>query len=99
MSVYTSRDILCFFLAIFFPYISVLIKTGCSVDLLINIALSILGHLPGVIHAFYIIHKHRDYVEIIDEGGLPYAIVPQDQVQVVPGAVQAGYGATSTARG
>jgi len=31
--------------------------TGCSCDLLINIALTILGVLPGHVHAFWIIYK------------------------------------------
>ncbi|KAL1916810.1 uncharacterized protein VTP21DRAFT_5514 [Calcarisporiella thermophila] len=57
---YSGKDFGLFILALFFPYLSVFFKTGCSVDLLINVALSILGHIPGIIHAFYIIHMHRD---------------------------------------
>ena len=43
--------------AIFFPPIAVLIRFGLSGKLLINIILTLLGGLPGVIHAFYVISK------------------------------------------
>ncbi|GAA5884567.1 hypothetical protein JCM3774_000944, partial [Rhodotorula dairenensis] len=31
--------------------------TGCSCDLLINIALTLLGYIPGHLHSFYLIYK------------------------------------------
>ncbi|KAI8917302.1 UPF0057-domain-containing protein [Powellomyces hirtus] len=48
-----------YLLAFFLPPLGVFFKRGCSADLLINIALSILGYIPGIAHAFYIIHTHR----------------------------------------
>lgn len=48
---------LLYFLALFIPPIPVFMKTGCGVDLLINIVLWCLGWIPGVIHAWWIISK------------------------------------------
>lgn len=45
----STSDILLYFLALFLPPLSVFLKTGCDSNFLINIALSILGWLPGVI--------------------------------------------------
>ncbi|KDQ60297.1 hypothetical protein JAAARDRAFT_32678 [Jaapia argillacea MUCL 33604] len=50
-------DILLYFIALFIPPIPVFLKTGCGVDLLINILLWILGWIPGVIHAWWIISR------------------------------------------
>lgn len=55
----TAREaieiILLVILAIIFPPIVALIERGCSGALLLNILLTILGWLPGVIHAIYLI--------------------------------------------
>lgn len=48
------------------------IKRGlCSADSFINIALCILGYLPGLLHAWYIISSYpeSDYEEIPNDGG------------------------------
>jgi len=45
-------------LAIFFPPLPVAVKRGLSMDLAINICLSILGYFPGLIHACYIISMY-----------------------------------------
>ncbi|EEQ40675.1 hypothetical protein EJF18_50039 [Clavispora lusitaniae] len=50
-----SRDWFLVLLAIFVPPIPVAVKRGLSMDLLINILLCLLGFLPGLIHACYII--------------------------------------------
>ncbi|KAI3572437.1 plasma membrane proteolipid 3 [Fusarium oxysporum f. sp. albedinis] len=55
----TLSDICKFIFAIFLPPIGVLLERGCwHADLLINILLTILGYLPGVLHAIYIILKY-----------------------------------------
>jgi uncharacterized membrane protein YqaE (UPF0057 family) len=54
----TCTDICKFLLAFFLPPLGVLAEKGCGVDLLINIALTILGYIPGIIHACYIILKY-----------------------------------------
>ncbi|KIW21330.1 hypothetical protein PV08_01910 [Exophiala spinifera] len=67
-------DIFLGLLAVLFPPIAVWIKSGiCSCDSLINILLCMLGYIPGLIHAWYIIARNpeRDYdYEPLDaEGG------------------------------
>lgn len=42
-------------LAVVFPPCGVFCATGCSYDLIINILLTILGWIPGVLHAFYVL--------------------------------------------
>lgn len=42
-------------IAIFLPPLAVLLRKGCSGSLLINIVLTILGWIPGVIHAWFVI--------------------------------------------
>ena len=50
-------DLLKIILAIIFPPLGVAVETGMSRDLLINILLTLLGFIPGVIHALYVILK------------------------------------------
>lgn len=48
-------------LAIIFPPIAVWVKRGlCSADSLINILLCVLGFIPGLLHAWYIIAKYPE---------------------------------------
>ncbi|KAJ5719206.1 hypothetical protein N7493_007661 [Penicillium malachiteum] len=59
-----SSDVFLAILAVFFPPIAVWIKAGiCTADSIINIALCLLGYIPGLIHAWYIILKYpeQDY--------------------------------------
>ncbi|KAF2090601.1 UPF0057-domain-containing protein [Saccharata proteae CBS 121410] len=53
----STSDVLLYFLALFLPPVPVFLKRGCGADFLINICLTILGWIPGVIHAWYIITK------------------------------------------
>lgn len=48
----SGSDICLYFLSLFFPPLGVAIKRGCGADLLINIGLSLLAWIPGVIHAW-----------------------------------------------
>ncbi|KAI0098265.1 hypothetical protein GGR51DRAFT_431323 [Nemania sp. FL0031] len=58
-------------IAILFPPLPVWVKCGlCSADSIINILLCILGYIPGLLHAWYIIAKFPDTDE--------YERVPQD---------------------
>ncbi len=43
---------------LFFQPIGVLMERGCGTDLLINILLTLLGYIPGLIHACYIVCKY-----------------------------------------
>ncbi|KAK9369619.1 hypothetical protein V1509DRAFT_645795 [Lipomyces kononenkoae] len=40
--------------SLFIPPLGVLFISGCSVDLLINVGLTLLGYLPGLLHALYL---------------------------------------------
>lgn len=58
-------------IAILFPPLPVWVKRGiCSADSIINIALCVLGFLPGLLHAWYIIGKYPD---------IEYGYSPVDQ--------------------
>ncbi|KAI8347636.1 putative stress response RCI peptide [Choanephora cucurbitarum] len=45
---------------ILLPPLGVFFMRGCGADFWINICLTILGYLPGHIHAFYVLVKERD---------------------------------------
>ncbi|KIW40398.1 uncharacterized protein PV06_07602 [Exophiala oligosperma] len=55
----STSDVLLYFLAIFLPPVAVFLKTGCDSNFLINILLTILGWIPGCLHAWYVITKHE----------------------------------------
>jgi uncharacterized membrane protein YqaE (UPF0057 family) len=55
---FTSSDICKIILAIILPPLGVFAEKGCECDLLINIGLTLLGYIPGIIHALYIIFKY-----------------------------------------
>ncbi|KIN02352.1 hypothetical protein OIDMADRAFT_18935 [Oidiodendron maius Zn] len=48
----SSSDIFLYILAIFLPPLAVFFKRGCGADFLINIGLSILGWIPGVVRKY-----------------------------------------------
>jgi uncharacterized membrane protein YqaE (UPF0057 family) len=50
-------DIVRLICAIFFPPLGVFLQTGFSSQLLLNILLTLLGYIPGIIHAVWIIAK------------------------------------------
>ncbi|KAL1836426.1 hypothetical protein VTJ49DRAFT_5162 [Mycothermus thermophilus] len=56
-----STDCFLVLLAVLFPPLPVWVKRGiCSADSFINILLFILGYLPGLLHAWYIIARYPD---------------------------------------
>ncbi|KUI52514.1 Plasma membrane proteolipid 3 [Cytospora mali] len=52
---FTGSDIFKIILAIILPPLGVFLERGCGADLLINILLTILGYIPGIIHALYVL--------------------------------------------
>jgi len=54
----TCSDVCKFILAILLPPVGVFMERGCNKDLAINILLTVLGYIPGIIHAMYIILKY-----------------------------------------
>lgn len=55
---FTASDILKLILAIFLPPLGVFLEVGVNSTLLINILLTILGYIPGILHAIYVIFKY-----------------------------------------
>ncbi|KAI8633962.1 putative plasma membrane proteolipid 3 [Xylariaceae sp. FL1651] len=55
---FTASDICKILLAIILPPVGVFLERGCGADFCINILLTILGYIPGIIHALYIILKY-----------------------------------------
>jgi uncharacterized membrane protein YqaE (UPF0057 family) len=49
-----DNKLLLIILSLFLPPVAVFLKSGVGKDLIINIILTILGFLPGVIHALWI---------------------------------------------
>ncbi|KAG8749557.1 hypothetical protein FRC14_001267 [Serendipita sp. 396] len=64
-----GSDILIIIVAIIFPPAAAGFITGCSCDLLINIALTLLGYIPGHIHAFWLIYRRMKAEETYGHGG------------------------------
>jgi uncharacterized membrane protein YqaE (UPF0057 family) len=50
-------DILRIVCAIFLPPLGVFLQTGISTQLLINVFLTLLGYIPGIVHAVWIIAR------------------------------------------
>jgi uncharacterized membrane protein YqaE (UPF0057 family) len=50
-------SILTIILNLFLPPVSVVLNKGIGKDFIINVILTLLGLLPGVIHAFYVTGK------------------------------------------
>ncbi|TKA63457.1 Plasma membrane proteolipid 3 [Friedmanniomyces simplex] len=55
---FTGSDILKIILAVILPPLGVFLERACGADLIINIVLTCLGYIPGIIHALYIILKY-----------------------------------------
>ncbi|HYC04580.1 MAG TPA: YqaE/Pmp3 family membrane protein [Azospirillaceae bacterium] len=52
-------DILRILLAILLPPLGVFLQVGLGLQFWLNILLTILGYIPGIIHAIYIIVKYK----------------------------------------
>ncbi|KAH6655491.1 putative cation transport-related protein [Truncatella angustata] len=55
---FTGSDIFKIILAVILPPVGVFLERGCGADFCINVLLTILGYIPGIIHALYIILKY-----------------------------------------
>ncbi len=51
-------DLLRIIIAILLPPLGVLMQVGIGKHFLINIVLTILGYIPGIIHAIWVIRKY-----------------------------------------
>lgn len=71
-------------ITILFPPIGVLLVAGCGMDFFINVCLTILGYIPGHIHAFYVEYVYFDRRARARDGALaeePAPGVYSDRVQ------------------
>ena len=53
----TASDIIKIIFAIILPPVGVLLEVGLGKHFWINILLTLLGYIPGIIHALYVILK------------------------------------------
>ncbi|KAJ7076100.1 hypothetical protein B0H15DRAFT_864854 [Mycena belliarum] len=90
-----GSDVLLIFVAILFPPAAAAFITGCSCDLLINILLTVLGYIPGHIHAFWLIYKKMRAEERYGAGGFRYVGNGAYEPLAQTPAPQANYGATT----
>lgn len=54
----TCSDIIKLIAAIILPPLGVFLERGCTSSFFINIILTILGYIPGILHALYVIVKY-----------------------------------------
>ncbi|KAH3902847.1 probable Plasma membrane proteolipid 3 [Saccharomycodes ludwigii] len=54
----TKSDIIKIIAAIILPPLGVFLEVGFSLDLLINIILTCLGYIPGILHALWVILRN-----------------------------------------
>ncbi|KAF8325850.1 uncharacterized protein EI90DRAFT_2022795 [Cantharellus anzutake] len=82
---------------IIFPPAAAAFVTGCSCDLLINILLTLLGYLPGLIHGFWLIYRKIQAEERYGRGGYLYVGNGEyaPAYQQVPAQQPTHYGATN----
>lgn len=67
--------------AVICPPIAVIFKSGlCTSDFLINVLLTMIGYIPGLIHSFFIISRpnQRRYRDFDQEGRLYITIAPSE---------------------
>ncbi|EIW69521.1 hypothetical protein M231_03241 [Tremella mesenterica] len=68
-----GSDVLLIIVAIIFPPAAAAFIAGCcSADFWINVLLTILGYLPGHIHAFWLIYKRIKAEEMYGVSGYRY---------------------------
>ena len=70
--------------AILCPPLGVLMMEGCGVDLLLNLLLTLLGFIPGLIHAFCVIYRpvEREVV-IVQHQNAQYVPIASNTPNVV----------------
>ncbi|CCG82329.1 Putative uncharacterized protein [Taphrina deformans PYCC 5710] len=63
----SAGDILLLIMAVILPPLPVAIKRGlCSGAFWLNLLLSVLAYIPGMIHAWYIVLKYPDHIHSAD---------------------------------
>ncbi|KAJ8597282.1 UPF0057-domain-containing protein [Rhizopogon salebrosus TDB-379] len=67
-----STSCLLVFVAIIFPPAAAAFVSGCGCDLFVNILLTLLGYIPGFIHALWLIFQRANTQERRNAGGYTY---------------------------
>lgn len=57
---YRGMDLIRIILALLLPPLGVFLQVGFGVQFWINVLLTLLGYIPGMIHALYVIVKYKD---------------------------------------
>ena len=55
-----DKDLVALILAVLLPPLGVAIKEGIGLQLILNIILTFLAYIPGVVHALYIILRNKN---------------------------------------
>ncbi|KAJ9151555.1 hypothetical protein NKR19_g4819 [Coniochaeta hoffmannii] len=63
-----ASAILLVLITLLLPPLGVYAVAGCGIDMFINICLTILGYVPGHVHAFYLEYVYYDRREQAREG-------------------------------
>ncbi len=62
-----NKDVIRILLAIFLPPLGVLLQVGLGWQFWINLLLTLLGYVPGIVHAVYIILTRGESRSSIDQ--------------------------------
>jgi len=54
-----TKDVIRILLAIFIPPVGVFLQVGLGLHFWINLLLTLLGYIPGIIHAVWVILKFK----------------------------------------
>ncbi|CAO3574640.1 unnamed protein product [Mortierella alpina] len=57
---FSGSDIFLYVIGFFLPPLTVLCKQGCGLEFLLSVVLTVLGHIPGVIYAWWIVYENRE---------------------------------------
>lgn len=53
-----AKDIIILIITIFLPPLGVALKVGFGFSFWLNLVLTLLGHIPGVVHGIYVVLKN-----------------------------------------
>lgn len=53
-----SRDLVVLIVTLLIPPLGVALKVGFGLQFWVNVALTLLGHIPGIIHGVYVVLKN-----------------------------------------
>ncbi|KAG1782176.1 hypothetical protein EV702DRAFT_511898 [Suillus placidus] len=100
-----ADDCVLIFVAVIFPPAAAAFISGCGCDLFVNILLTLLGYLPGLIHALWLVLRRTNgqgrrargsyrYTGAATQAPAPEQSAPQPPQQSAPQPPE--YGATNT---